>query len=170
MKFFRQNIYLLLTFLVVTTLAACSSTNDSSLNETQTAELIELRVQATTQAAKAQSELEELEATVKPEPTAIPKSDMELILEEIAPAIVLIQTPYSVGTGFFINDSGLIATAQHVIEGFTEVEVAPNKAKFLGTANVIYENVFTDIALLDSGIKSPSYLNLSSSKKNWIRA
>jgi len=161
MRFFRKNFYLSLTFLVVATLGACSSTNESSLNETQVAELIELRVQATTQAAEAQSELAELEATLKPEPTAVPKSDMELILAQIAPSIVLIQTPDSVGTGFFINDSGLIATAQHVIDGFSEVDVAPNKANFLGKANVIYENLFADVALLDSGITSPSYLNLS---------
>ena len=100
MRFFRKNFYLSLTFFVVATLGACSSTNDSSLNETQVAELVELRVQATTQAAEAQSELAELEATLKPEPTAVPKSDMELILEQIAPAIVLIQTPYAAGTVF----------------------------------------------------------------------
>ena len=123
---------------------------------------------AISEAAKVKNKLaDELPPTPQPSPTLAPtpyvKSSQELLVETISFAIVFIETQVGTGTGFVVSENGLIITAAHVIEGYETVTIRPNGSNFTGDAQVIYANYETDIAILSSGLNTPSFLTLDDS-------
>ena len=103
------------------------------------------------------------EPSPTPSPTPFVKSAQEVLVENVAAAIVFIETPTGTGTGFIVSDSGLIITAAHVIEGYDTVTIRPNRSNFTGDAQVIYVNYETDLAILSSPLNTPTFLKIEES-------
>jgi len=85
-------------------------------------------------------------ATMLPERT-LPELPPEKIVEMAGPAVLLLKCPEWTGTGFFITDTGVIATNAHVAKGLrsmTAVDRAGNERE----AEVIYVDDGLDLALL----------------------
>lgn len=77
------------------------------------------------------------------------------LVETLGPAVVHIQTPSSIGSGFILNAEGYLVTNFHVIEGETQisVEVFPKAGDKLDRqlykqVRIIAVNKFKDLALL----------------------
>ncbi len=68
----------------------------------------------------------------------------------------------SQGSGFFINENGLIATNQHVVDGFTFLNVKTNSNKNF-MVKVLYEDKKNDIAILSpiNKYKTSFWFNLN---------
>lgn len=76
-----------------------------------------------------------------------PELSVEQIVAQSEPAVVLLRRPDGQGTGFFITDSGVIATNAHVARGEQSlVAVTPNGQKL--EAEVVYIDPNVDIAFL----------------------
>jgi len=77
---------------------------------------------------------------------------METIIEKYRDLVVQIATPYSLGTGFYLSEFGLIVTNEHVIRGNKSV-VLKGHAFEEHLAKVLFVDVHLDLAFLDgSGI------------------
>ena len=170
---------MILALLLIAT--ACSGGGDTAIYVEATLQskaLEKLQLEATmaaeesakaiSEAAKVKNKLaDELPPTPQPSPTLAPtpyvKSSQELLVETISFAIVFIETQVGTGTGFVVSENGLIITAAHVIEGYETVTIRPNGSNFTGDAQVIYANYETDIAILSSGLNTPSFLTLDDS-------
>ena len=77
-----------------------------------------------------------------------PELSIEQVVEASSPAVVLLQRPDgSSGTGFFVTDTGVIATNAHVARGeSTLVAVSQSKAEW--PAKVVFIDSDLDLALL----------------------
>ena len=134
--------------------ATCSSDDNTAMYVEATVQaqaLATLQAEATITAGNASKAIEEAtdtqaklaeelpptpdpSATPEPSPTPPPtpyvKSAQEILVENVSTAIVFIETPMGIGTGFVVSDSGLIITAAHVIEGYDTVTIRPNRSNF----------------------------------------
>jgi serine protease Do len=83
--------------------------------------------------------------------SADPPSSTALSAEEIAkqsdPAIVRVEGDLGSGTGFFVTDTGVIATNRHVIEGQSDLFIV-RRSNQRQPAKVIYVDSDLDLALL----------------------
>lgn len=88
---------------------------------------------------------------ISTEKSADPPSSPELSPEEIArqsdPAIVRVEGNLGSGTGFFVTDTGVLATNRHVVEGQSGLFVVQRSNQRLA-AKVIYVDSDLDLALL----------------------
>ncbi len=81
---------------------------------------------------------------------------MESIIEQYKSLIIQIATPYSIGTGFFVAELGLILTCEHVVRDNKEVVIdGLNFDKQL--ANVLFTDSKYDLAFLSvpEGVEFP---------------
>jgi serine protease Do len=80
-----------------------------------------------------------------------PSASLELSVDAIAkqsdPAIVRVEGTAGQGTGFFVTDTGVIATNRHVVEGQSNLSVTARDFRRL-PAKVVYVDSDLDLALL----------------------
>lgn len=83
------------------------------------------------------------------------------LFAKVAPAVIFIGDERSLGTGFFVAESGLALTAAHVVEGRREVNVVLHGGKRT-RAKVISSRPEVDLALLQVTIeRAPRWLPLA---------
>jgi S1-C subfamily serine protease len=70
------------------------------------------------------------------------------IYEETAPALVLIKTDKGAGSGFLIDQSGLIATAFHVVEEADAVQVSTSTGDIFDNVQLVAQDQRRDLAIL----------------------
>lgn len=76
-----------------------------------------------------------------------PEMPIEQVVQVAGPAIVLVQTPEGSGTGFFVTETGVIATNAHVArESSNPLVITPAGAQLAG--RVVYVDAELDLALL----------------------
>jgi serine protease Do len=76
-----------------------------------------------------------------------PELPVEQVVERSKPAVVLLSRPDGQGTGFFVSETGVIATNAHVARGEQSlVAILPSGQKL--DAKVVYVDPDVDIALL----------------------
>ena len=76
--------------------------------------------------------------------------------------------PEIFGTGYLINDSGLVATNRHVVEVFDQVGRHPQTGEFAGAALIfIVEADKHGCQMLTIGVKSWGAINSFSSSAEW---
>jgi putative serine protease PepD len=97
-------------------------------------------------------------------PTAVAASAPTMTVEHVVsasmPAVVTIRAESGGGTGFFITETGVIVTNQHVVSGSTSVKVITSRGDSL-TSSAIYSSADRDLALIKvDGIGYP-YLRLA---------
>jgi len=81
---------------------------------------------------------------------------METIIEKYRDLVVQIATPYSLGTGFYLGEYGLIVTNEHVIRGNKRVVLKGHTFEE-HLAEVLFVDAHLDLAFLDgSGINNES--------------
>lgn len=76
-----------------------------------------------------------------------PELSAEVIAKRSDPAIVRVEGEKAWGTGFFVTDTGVIATNRHVIEGQSRIYVVTRAYRKL-PAKVVYVDSDKDLALL----------------------
>ncbi|MDA8973353.1 trypsin-like peptidase domain-containing protein [Akkermansiaceae bacterium] len=98
-------------------------------------------------------------------PLSIPAADFSKALEVVEASTVLIRTLDSdaskaSGTGFFINDSGLLLTNAHVVEGASSavVQLADGSVTSVKSIKAIFPE--QDIAFLNTGMTKTKGLDL----------
>jgi S1-C subfamily serine protease/outer membrane protein assembly factor BamB len=88
----------------------------------------------------------------KPSPFMTAPATTEDLLQRALPATVLIETNAAGGTlgsGFFLNDQGLIVTNYHVVKGATGLRTTTYDKKVYQGARVIAADPARDVAVLD---------------------
>ncbi len=88
-----------------------------------------------------------------------PDAAVERVIRDAAPAVVLLKTTQSVGSGFFLTSDGLIATSKHVVEGETAA-IATSTAGTSLYARVVYMDPRLDLAFLRVSGSGYAYLRL----------
>ncbi len=73
---------------------------------------------------------------------------MKSVIELYRDIVVQIATPYSIGTGFYLQDRNLIVTNEHVVHGNKEVVVEIGTS-FRQVAKVLFTDVKFDLAFLE---------------------
>lgn len=81
------------------------------------------------------------------EPPSSPALSAEEVAKQSDPAIVRVEGNLASGTGFFVTDTGVIATNRHVVEGQSDLFVVRRSNQKL-PAKVIYVDSDVDLALL----------------------
>jgi S1-C subfamily serine protease len=71
----------------------------------------------------------------------------EDVVREASPAVVRIEGDKAIGSGFFITDTGVIATNRHVVEDQTGLSVKMSDGRVLA-ATVVFQDPSADLALL----------------------
>ncbi len=105
----------------------------------------------------------------------LPLRDMQSLVNEIGPAIVLVKTPSGLGTGWFCHPGGYVITNHHVVAGERTIRITmfPKEGKTLGRkvfrkVRIVALNAEMDLALLKIeeklGVKVPQ-LVLGDSQK-----
>ncbi len=101
---------------------------------------------------------------ISAETSADPSSSPALSAEEIAkqsdPAIVRVEGNIGSGTGFFVTDTGVIATNRHVVEGQQDLFVV-RRSNQRQAAKVIYVDSDLDLVLLKIDGSSFPHLTLA---------
>lgn len=83
------------------------------------------------------------------------------LFAKVAPAVIFIGDDKSLGTGFFVTETGLALTAAHVVEGHREIDVVLHGGKRT-RARVISSRPDVDLALLQITIeRAPRFLPLA---------
>lgn len=89
-------------------------------------------------------------ARAEPGALAALESEQEVLFERVAPSVVFLVTDRGLGSGFFVNDDGLILTAAHVVEGAEELDVVRIDGT-RGAGRVVERSTNSDLALVDTG-------------------
>ncbi|MFZ0858808.1 MAG: trypsin-like peptidase domain-containing protein [Candidatus Acidiferrales bacterium] len=76
-----------------------------------------------------------------------PELPVDVIAKQSDPAIVRVEGNLLQGTGFFLTDTGVIATNRHVVEGQSNLSVIGHDSRRL-PAKVVYTDPDVDLALL----------------------
>ena len=90
----------------------------------------------------------------------LPELPPEKIVEIAAPAVVRLKRPDGWGTGFFITDTGVIATNAHVASGL-QTMVVQDPAGNQSEATVVYVSDDLDFALLKADGRNLPHLTLA---------
>ena len=87
------------------------------------------------------------------------KYSAQNLFEYVVDSVVGIRTPKSTGSGFFINDDGIIATNRHLVGTFNNVTVRLHDDKeYLGKVIRSYNNI--DLAFVKTDVKNKKYVTL----------
>lgn len=89
----------------------------------------------------------EISATKNDSVAGQPELSPEEIAKESDPAIVRVEGEKGWGTGFFVTDTGVVATNRHVVKGQSRLYVVTRAYRKLA-ANVVYIDSDKDLALL----------------------
>jgi serine protease Do len=81
---------------------------------------------------------------------------MEKLVARAKPAVVSIHGPALSGSGFFVSDTGLIATSAHLAASQSELTVTLSTGQQLA-ARIVYLDSRTDIALLTVSSPAPGF-------------
>jgi S1-C subfamily serine protease len=101
-------------------------------------------------------------ARADPDALAAQEDAQIKLFAKVAPAVIFIGDDKSLGTGFFVTDTGLALTAAHVVEGDTTVTVVLYGGKRT-RAKVIGAHADFDVALLQVAVDGPvEFLPLAS--------
>lgn len=73
----------------------------------------------------------------------------------------------STGTGFLVDSNGALVTSHHVIDGARSISASCNEQPAI-PAQIIASSPSTDLAVLTINAKTPSYLNLASSRSSTV--
>lgn len=99
--------------------------------------------------------------------TPSPPSTLAEVLKRVQQAVVQIKTPSGTGSGFFFDDSGLVLTNAHVVEGFSKVTVLVRGTGLLEslgqTADVLGVDEEVDLAVVSLGTGGHPVLELGNS-------
>lgn len=102
-------------------------------------------------------------AYAEPDALAAQEDAQIKLFAKVAPAVIFIGDDKSLGTGFFVSDSGLALTAAHVVDGDAAVTVVLYGGKRT-RAKVIGARADFDVALLQVAVDGPvAYLPLATS-------
>ncbi|MDB4962634.1 MAG: hypothetical protein JWP01_2633 [Myxococcales bacterium] len=83
------------------------------------------------------------------------------LFAKVAPAVIFIGDDRSLGTGFFVSESGLALTAAHVVEGRSELKVVLHGGKKT-RAKVLSSRPDVDLALIQVSVdRAPRFLPLA---------
>ena len=86
---------------------------------------------------------------------AAPREWLKAVYEQVADSVVLIETEYGTGSGFFFHDSRLVATALHVVDDADTIVVgASDGRRQLG--HVVAYSRKHDVALVELEQAMPS--------------
>jgi S1-C subfamily serine protease len=89
-----------------------------------------------------------------------PELSPDKVVDGASPAVLRLERPDGFGSGFFVTDTGVIATNAHVAKGVESLRaVASNGQTF--DATVVYVDENLDFALLKADIKSTPFLKLA---------
>ena len=91
---------------------------------------------------------------------ARPEMPVEEVVAAVSPAVVRLEARGIQGTGFFLADSGLIATNAHVVSGQSSLTVIPTTGTPFSAA-VVHVEPALDVALLEPGAAATRLLTLS---------
>lgn len=87
--------------------------------------------------------------------TDLKNRDIAIRVPQLAPAVVVVNTPSGLGSGFLINAQGYLITNFHVIQGEKNIKITMFEKRKNGFEKVVYEKVkiiaynpFQDLALL----------------------
>ncbi len=78
------------------------------------------------------------------------KLDVEDIASNTLPSVVMIRGESGLGSGFFVNDKGLVLTNRHVIAGYDKEHIISGDNGIIDKAKVIYVDRQLDFALLQA--------------------
>jgi S1-C subfamily serine protease len=93
-------------------------------------------------------------AHAEPDALAAQEDAQIKLFAKVAPAVIFIGDDKSLGTGFFVSETGLALTAAHVVEGDTAVSVVLYGGKRT-RAKVIGAHADYDVALLQVAVDTP---------------
>lgn len=86
----------------------------------------------------------------------LPELSLEELVRRTKPAVVYLETGSHLGSGFFVTETGVIATNAHVARGNSNLlTVLPNGAKLQAT--VVYIDPVLDLALVKVAAPSPNF-------------
>jgi hypothetical protein len=86
--------------------------------------------------------------TSVPQPSAAAPSWLKAVYEQVAASVVLIETEYGTGSGFFFKNNRLIATALHVVDDADFIVVQLSDGGRVAARVVAYSRLH-DVALLE---------------------
>jgi hypothetical protein len=97
-------------------------------------------------------------ATTTPQPAALqPELSLEELVRRTKPAVVSLKALNGSGSGFFITETGVIATNAHVARGDSSLlALLPNGMQL--QANVVYIDPDLDLALVKASPPSPDFV------------
>ena len=89
-----------------------------------------------------------------------PELTTERVVELANPAVLRLEGSEGSGTGFFITETGVIATNAHVARGSTALKVLSNNGQAF-EARVVHIDEILDFALLKADVGTTPYLKLA---------
>jgi len=91
---------------------------------------------------------------------ALPDMRFEPVVAASMPAVVTIRANAGTGTGFFITETGVIVTNQHVVNGSSSVQIIRNQGDPI-TSTAIYQSHNRDLALIKVDMIGYPFLRLA---------
>jgi S1-C subfamily serine protease len=95
------------------------------------------------------------------DPLAAAEAYQQKLFEKIAPSVIFISQGDSIGSGFFVNESGLALTNKHVVGDAKSVKVVLNDGRSLSAKVVERAKGKTDLALIQVDVNSVDPLSLT---------
>lgn len=92
------------------------------------------------------------------------QQDVSSVVERAMPAVVVVQTPHGLGTGFFVSPSGLVLTCYHVIENATSAKIKTYQGATYEVEGFTAINPVRDVAVLKVDGKNLPTLGLGDPK------
>ncbi|RMH10549.1 MAG: hypothetical protein D6697_00765 [Armatimonadetes bacterium] len=95
---------------------------------------------------------------------AAAQQDVSAVVEKAIPAVVVVQTPRGLGTGFFVSQDGVVLTCYHVIEDAVSASIKTHQKATYAVEGYTAINPIRDVAVLRVEGKNLPTLPLGDSK------